>query len=160
MGGDPAQTSNPLDVALLRRHISREQHAAGKQFGYLWRHGGGRRAHVSAQEIDRDRRGGSPDAEETQREKRLRKEFNSARNIVVARHGTYGLAVLMDIAIFDRWYWWVMTPKDKISALPDTQRPPMRKALDVLSCLAKHFSGGRGEKVRHTIRDEAEDEPA
>lgn len=154
-GGDAAMTTIPIDVALLRGRLSREQHAAAKQYRFLWNASGCRSPHASAVDLDAGRSGTwSPDPEA---EQRIHDEFVGARNAVRRQCGHGCLEVIESMVILDHWPSWCWASnKAPLSVSQIKAMDVARKALDSLDAYFSALYGRSSGKVRHTIMDASE----
>jgi hypothetical protein len=150
-GGDAALTTTPLDVALLRGRISMAQHAAGRQYAFLWHASGHQTPRSSAIDLDRERSlpGLSvADMSETTAE-RIRLEFEASRETVRRAVGPGGVAVLEDLVIYEKWPSWAWTSKNvALSASQVSARDCAAKALTALSGLLAGSQRPSSAKVR------------
>jgi hypothetical protein len=154
-GGDASLTTTPLDVALLRGRVSRAQHAAGRQYAFLWHATGHRIPRVGAVDLDPDHihTDGMGISLSDRTTERLQTEFAVARDAVKQTCGAGGLAVLEDLVIYEKWPSWAWTSKEaRLSAL---QAGAMSVATNALTALSGLLAGSQ----RHS-RDGSWDEPS
>lgn len=144
-GGDPAMTTSPIDVALLRGRLSREQHAAAKQYRFLWNKAGCRTPHATAVDLDADA------------EQRVYDEFIGARNAIRKRCSPGSLEVIESMVVYEHWPSWCWASNK--APLSGLQLRAMDVAHAALNALDGYFSAlygrstAKGAKVRHTIMD-------
>lgn len=151
-GGDPAMTTTPIDVALLRGRLTREQHAAAKQYRFLWNAAGCRTPHASAIDLDAGR-GGALHLD-LEAEQRVYDEFTGAREAIRKRCAAGSLQVVEALVIYENWPSWCWA-SNKLP-LTSFQLRAMQVAATALNALDSYFSalyGRNTRKVRHTIMD-------
>ena len=149
-GGDPALTTIPIDVALLRGRITREQHAAAKQYRFLWNADGCRSPHATAVDLDADR--GDSWEPNPEAEQRIHDEFVGARQAVRKRCGPGSLEIMENMVILDHWPSWCWASNK--APLSGSQVRAMELACKSFDALDAYFSALYGRntgKVRHTI---------
>jgi hypothetical protein len=143
-GGDPALTTTPLDVALLRGRISRGQHAAGRQYAFLWHASGHRTPRANAAELDREdrdpgtRMASLPDGAQ----ERIAAEFRDAREAVLRLCGLGGVAVLENLVIYEQWPSWAWASNK--AALMASQVSARSVAVGALTALTGHLAALQG----------------
>lgn len=151
-GGDPAMTTIPIDVALLRGRLTREQHSAAKQYRFLWNADGCRAPHPSAVDLDAARGGSwepNPEAEQ-----RIHDEFVGARKAVRKACGPGSLELMEAMVILDYWPSWCWASKAAtLTALQLRHMHVATKAFDALEGYFSALYGRSNGKVRHTIMD-------
>jgi hypothetical protein len=151
-GGDQSMTTMPIDVALLRGRLSREQHAAAKQYRFLWNAAGCRTPHATAVDLD-PVRGGSI-VLNSEAEQRIHDEFTGARAAVRNRCKGGCLEVMESMVIYEHWPSWCWASNK--APLMASQQKAMEIARSAFDALEGYFStlyGRSNGKARHTIMD-------
>lgn len=151
-GGDPAMTTTPMDVAMLRGRLTREQHAAAKQYRFLWNKAGCRTPHATAVDLDADR--GVSLYLDAEAEQRVYDEFIGARNAIRKRCAPGSLEIIESMVVYEHWPSWCWASNK--APLTDLQLRAMEIAHAALNALDGYFStlyGRSTGKVRHTIMD-------